>query len=97
VDGIGIASGTGNNCKVLMSGPADVMLDPIFVLESCLQERSGGSMIASLRDVWRMARLKSFDGSYIDALNLLASTGRYHLAAGIDEPVMIRPNKSLGS
>jgi hypothetical protein len=48
-------------------------------------------MVASLRDVWRMARGRSFDGSYRDAYRLLVESGRYYLTAGIDEPIMVRP------
>ena len=48
-------------------------------------------MIASLRDIWHMAKRKNFAGSYQDALRLLVNSGRYLLAAGIGEPVMVRP------
>ncbi len=67
--------------------------DPAFVsiLEECLRVRSRGSMIASLRDVWHMARWHGYEGSYQDAFDLLGTTGRYRLTSGIDEPVMIRP------
>jgi hypothetical protein len=74
-----------------MAAPVDTVPDPVFVLEGCLRDRSSGTMVASLRDVWRMAKAKSFAGSYQDAQRLLAETGRYCLFAGIGEPIMVRP------
>ena len=48
-------------------------------------------MIAALRDIWHMAKRKGFARSYQDAYQLLINSGRYVLAAGINEPVMVRP------
>jgi hypothetical protein len=74
-----------------MTGPADASSDPVFVLEGRLRDRSGGSMIVALRDVWHMACRRNFTGSYEDAHHLLAATGRYRLAGDLDAPLMIRP------
>jgi len=74
-----------------MTGPADASSGPVFVLEGRLRERSGGSMIVALRDVWHMACRRNFTGSYEDAHHLLAATGRYRLAGDLDAPLMIRP------
>ncbi len=74
-----------------MTGPADAISDPVFVRESCLRERSGGSMTAALRDVEHMACRRSFMGNYEDAGHLLTATGRYQLAGEWGDPMMIRP------
>lgn len=74
-----------------MAAPVDTVSDPVFVLEGCLRERSGGSMTAALRDIWHMAKRKGFAGSYQDAFRFLINSGKYRLMAGIGEPVMVRP------
>ncbi len=74
-----------------MAATFGVVSDPVFVLERCLRDRSKGSMIASLRDIWLMARRKGYEGSYQDAFDLLSESGRYQLDSGINEPVMVRP------
>ena len=86
-----------------MTEPADLIADPVFVLESCLQERSGGSMTAALRDIWQMACRRNFAGNYDDARRPPAAIDRYDLVESLDWPIMVgpasgnctRPDKSL--
>jgi hypothetical protein len=73
-----------------MSGLTE-LTDPIQLLEECLCERSRGTMMAPLRDVWLMACHRNYPGTYDDARQLLAASGRYDLAGERDNPVMIRP------
>lgn len=77
-----------------MSSPADTASNPASVLEARLRDRSGGSMMAALRDVWQMAcRRCCFAGSYQDAGRILAGTGRYRLEADAGGPLMVRQTR----
>ncbi len=73
-----------------MTVPANTA-DPVLVLEACPRERSGGSIVAALRDVGHMACPRGFDGSYEDAYRFLAETGRYRLVGDHGSPVTVQP------
>lgn len=67
----------------------------LYRLEQALRQRSGGSMRASMRDVWQIARqLYGFEGSYNEATEIIANCGRYALRHdGLHKEVpMVTPN-----
>lgn len=75
-----------------MAGPTAISDPTVAILEECLRERSNGTMIASLRDIWLMARRHAAEIAYDEAARLIVATGRYridHAARG--EPGMVHP------
>lgn len=74
-----------------MASLANSGSDPVTLLTDCLRERSGGTMIASMRDVWHMAKSRGLTLTWHQAVEAIADDGNFRIVSNSGQPMMVRP------